>query len=57
MEFNDYKLDQAKSEQIEQKGWLFIAQSFDICDVATAQSTLKTVLRDKQEKGLSMESL
>lgn len=48
MEFNDFKIDQAKSEFVEQKGWLFIAQSFDLCDIAAAQAILKSVLRDKQ---------
>lgn len=58
MEFNDYKLDQAKkSELIEQKGWLFITQSFNICDVSTAQSVLKSALREKEEKGISLLSL
>lgn len=48
MEFNDYKIDEKQKGQfIEQKGWLFIAQAFDLCDVATAQGILRAALRDK----------
>jgi hypothetical protein len=56
MEFNDFKIDQGKTDYVEQKGWLFIAQTFELCDIATAQSVLKAVLRDKQEKGITMET-
>lgn len=48
MEFNDYKIDQSKSDLIEQKGWLTITQCFEFCDISSAQGVLKAVLRDKQ---------
>lgn len=47
MEFNDFRIDQAKSDIIEQKGWLYIAQALELCDVGTAQTVLKAALRDK----------
>ncbi len=53
MQYNEFKINQPKSNIMEQKGWLFVAQTFDLCDLATAQTVLKTTLRDKQEKGLS----
>lgn len=56
-EFNEFKLDKANTNVIEQKGWLNLCQQLNFCDTNTANKIIKMHLKEKNTQGLTQEDL